>query len=148
MLMPRWYPCIPGYHHDDIPRDAVTGQPDYETPTYYSEHLMGLVNGDICPTIFALGKHSLPKITTGIIYQQWHEEILQQIAAGILAITEAPSGRYLEFDWQSSHTGQRAKASGWRWFVRLSRNTDRQHTITNESRRQVQVYLDPMTEGW
>lgn len=22
MLMPGWYPCIPGMHHDDIPPDS------------------------------------------------------------------------------------------------------------------------------
>ena len=53
MLMPNWYPAIPGWHHDDIPRPTTTlGQPDYDNPSYQSEHIMGLVNADICPTQF------------------------------------------------------------------------------------------------
>ena len=32
MLMKNWYPCIPGYHHDDVPRSTSTGQPNYLSP--------------------------------------------------------------------------------------------------------------------
>ena len=46
------------------------------------------------------------------------------------------------------HTGQRAISNGWRWFIRLSRNTDRQNKISNEFRRQAQVYLEFPTQGW
>lgn len=24
MLMPGWFPCIPGFHHDDVPRSGKT----------------------------------------------------------------------------------------------------------------------------
>lgn len=147
MLMPGWYPCIPGYHHDDVARGA-TGQPDYDEMPYRSEHLMGLVNGDICPTVFALGEHRLPRVTEGVVYERWHDEVVKQIDAGILKTQEAPSGRLLQFDWQAMHTGQQARSNGWRWFGRLSRQTDRQRTITNELRQQVQVYLENPTQGW
>lgn len=30
MLMPGWFPCIPGYHHDDVPRNNTNGQPNYD----------------------------------------------------------------------------------------------------------------------
>lgn len=147
MLMDGWYPCIPGYHHDDVPRSTTNGQPNYDSPEYRSEHLMGLVNGDICPTMYALGEHTLPKVD-GIIYKTWHNQVEEQIKEGLLTTMEAPSGKYLQFDWQSMHTGQRAKKDGWRWFIRLSRNTDRQKKITNEMRRQVQVYLEFPMQGW
>lgn len=148
MLMKGWYPCIPGYHHDDVPRSPITNQPDYDNPTYYSEHLMGLVNGDICPTVFALGNHQLPKIDNDIIYKRWHSIVEGQIEVDILKKYECPSGKLIQFDWQSMHTGQRAIKDGWRWFVRLSRNTERQNNISNELRRQVQVYLEFPMEGW
>lgn len=147
MLMPGWFPCIPGYHHDDVPRNTSNGQPNYDNPEYYSQHLMGLVNGEICPTVFALGEHSLPK-AEGIIYKNWHPLVEQQIKDGTLSEYEAPSGKYIQFDWQSMHTGQRAKGNGWRWFIRLSRNTERQAYTTDELRRQVQVYLEFPMEGW
>lgn len=56
MLMPGWVPCIPGWHHDDVPRTRSDGQPDYENMAYKSEHVMGLVNGDLAPTQFAVGR--------------------------------------------------------------------------------------------
>jgi hypothetical protein len=147
MLMPNWYPCIPGFHHDDVPRSARThGQPDYENMTYCSEHLMGLVNGDICPTEFAIGKFEMPEVDTSkdVIYRKWDEVLTGQDFQRV----QAPSGVYVQFDFQSFHTGTKAVKSGWRWFIRLSRNTDRQKNITNEIRRNAQVYLEFPTMGW
>lgn len=147
MLMPGWYPCIPGYHHDDVPRSGrAHGQPDYENMAYRSEHLMGMVNGDICPTKFAMGRIELPEVDTScdVIYRKWDEIITSQDIPAM----HAPSGKYIQFDWQSFHTGTKAVKGGWRWFVRLSRNTDRQKNITNEFRRQAQVYLEFPTMGW
>lgn len=147
MLMPGWLPCIGGFHHDDVPRSTKSGQPNYDNPEYNSEHLMGLVNGEIAPTLFAIGEHKLPRVTDGVISRTWHPIIEKQLQEGILVPYEAKSGIYIEFDSRSAHTGQKANSNGWRWFVRLSRNTIRQSKISNEIRRQVQVYLDP-TAGW
>jgi hypothetical protein len=157
MLMKGWFPCIPGFHHDDVPRrNDASGQPDYDAPAYRSEHLMGLVNGDIAPTRFALvpeGTHGelglfLKPPADRVTYAVWHDEVEKQLAEGKLVPFEAPSGQLLQFDWQSWHEGQRARASGWRWFVRLSRNTSRTENITNEFRRRVQVYLENPMQGW
>lgn len=147
MLMPGWFTCIGGFHHDDIPRNTTSGQPNYDNPDYYSEHLMGLVNAEISPTLFALGTHSLPEVRDDVVYKVWNSIVEQQLKSGILKPYEVGSGKYVEFDWQSMHAGQAVRKNGWRWFVRLSRNTVRQTSITNEIRRQTQVYLDP-TVGW
>lgn len=147
MLMPGWLTCIGGFHHDDIPRDTPNGQPNYDSPSYLSEHLMGLVNADVSPTLFALGTHSLPEVKDDIVYKVWHPIVEKQLEEGTLSKWEVPSGRLIEFDWQSMHCGQATRKNGWRWFVRLSRKTDRQNHMTNEIRRQTQVYLDP-TIGW
>lgn len=157
MLMPGWYPAIPGYHHDDVPRPRVpvgqhfmtSGQPDYDNPRYYSEHLMGLVNGEICPTEFAIGRCMMPAVPDGqLIYRVWHEEVERLLADGSLKRVSAPSGVYLGFNWQTFHAGIKAVKNGWRWFCRLSRNTERCDHITNEIRKQVQVYLEFPMEGW
>ncbi len=147
MLMPGWFTCIGGYHHDDIPRSTASGQPNYDTPEYLSEHLMGLVNGDVSPTLFALGQHEMPEVKDDVVYRVWSPLVEDQVTSGLLKTYEAESGKYIEFDWQSMHRGQATRANGWRWFGRLSRKTDRQKNMTNEIRRQAQVYLDP-TAGW
>lgn len=147
--MKGWFPAIPGYHHDDVPRNTSNVQPNYDNPEYHSEHLMGLVNGDICPTVFAIGEHELPRLSKdAIVYKEWHKVVENQINKGILKTVEAKSGVIIYFDCDSIHTAQRAKENGWRWFIRVSRKTDRIRSVTNELRRQVQVYLEFPMEGW
>lgn len=153
MLMPGWFPCIPGFHHDDVPRRPLSedplGQPDYsENRAYRSKHVMGMVNGDICPTQFALGRAKLEIPDRDIIYKHWHPAVEELIRAGDLELFEVPSGVLIYFDCDTLHQGQRARSNGWRWFGRLSWNTDRSKHVTNEQRRQVQVYLEYPMEGW
>lgn len=148
MLMKGWCPAIPGFHHDDVPRSTPTGQPNYDNPEYLSEHLTGLVNAEISPTLFAIGKHTLPKIEDGVIYRAWHPIVEEQLQQCVLKPRVPITGEYFQFDWQTIHTAQKATDNGWRWFIRLSRKTDRQNHITNEIRRQVQVYLENPMDGW
>lgn len=148
MLMPNWLSCIGGYHQDDVPRPNG-GQPDYDNMLYKSEHIMGSVNADICPTQFAIGESTFHKVSTGEnVYKVWHNDVMKKLEAGELLAINAKDRTLIQFDWQTWHTGTLAKSNGWRWFGRLSRNTDRTKTITNEIRRQTQVYMQNLTEGW
>lgn len=157
MLMPNWYPSIPGWHHDDVPRPKVpvgqhfisAGQPDYETTSYFSEHILGLVNAEVCPTYFANGVCEMPPVSIGeTVYKKWHLEIEKLIKEGQLSVEEAKDRTLYYFDWQCFHTGTKAVKNGWRWFGRVSRNTARVETITNEIRVNAQVYLEFPMEGW
>lgn len=157
MLMPGWYPAIPGWHHDDVPRPIIppgqhfitAGQPDYDNPRYRAEHIMGLVNAQVCPTKFALGNCTMPAIPEGeLIYRRWHVEVEALLKDGSLQLVEAPTNKLIHFDCDTFHTGDKAVSNGWRWFGRVSRNTDRLSQITNEMRQQVQVYLEFPMEGW
>lgn len=157
MLMPGWYPAIPGFHHDDVPRPPIpvgqhfitAGQPDYDNPRYLSEHIIGLVNGDVCPTNFALGTSTFSEIPDGeLIYRKWHQEVVQKLKDGELTSFSAPDRTLVEFDWQTWHTGTKCVSNGWRWFGRVSRKTDRAQNVTNEIRVNAQVYLEFPMEGW
>lgn len=148
MLMPGWYPCIPGFHHDDVPRTRIDGQPNYENPGE-AEHLMGLVNGHICPTEFAVGQVELEEVPIGqLVYRQWHKDVERAISDGVLFSETAKSGRYIQFDNFSFHQGVGAVRSGWRWFIRVSRKTDRAKDCKNEIRKQTQVYMKDPMQGW
>lgn len=158
MLMPGWYPAIPGWHHDDVPRPSkiptgqhfmTAGQPDYNNSKYESRHIMGLVNGVICPTQFIFGKCEMQDVPPGeLVYRQWHKEIEALIKEEKVKVIDCPDNHLVAFDWQAFHTGVKAVKNGWRWFGRISTNTDRMDNITNEIRRQVQVYLEFPMEGW
>lgn len=149
MLMPGWYPAIPGWHHDDVPRyPGPNGQPNYVDPEYAAEHAMGLYNGEVCPTQFALGKIDLPEVdsSAGPVYGQWHPMVEQAINDGLLKRVDAPTNRVIFFNSHAFHQGVAARKGGWRFFIRATRNTKRE--IKNEVRRQVQVYLEKPMEGW
>lgn len=154
MLMPGWFPCIPGFHHDDVPRTRSDGQPNYDTPEYRSTHVMALVNGDICPTEFAVGKITLPEIPIGegLVYKKWHPIVEELIRTSELNNTHdvqrmpVPTNKLIYFDDHAIHQGVRAVNGGWRWFGRITYGSDRKPT--NETRRQVQVYLEFPMEGW
>lgn len=157
MLMPGWYPAIPGWHHDDVPRAEIptgqhfitAGQPDYDNPKYKSEHIMGLLNADVCPTAFALGECEMPAIPEGeLIYRNWHQEVEKLLNEGKLKKEHIKNGELVYFNWQTFHTGEKATTNGWRWFGRVSRNTDRLKKVTNEVRVNCQVYLEFPMEGW
>lgn len=157
MLMPGWYPAIPGFHHDDVQRPPIpvgqhfltAGQPDYDNPRYLSEHIIGLVNADVCPTNFALGTSTFSEVPEGeTIYRQWHPEVVQKLKDGELTSFSAPDRTLVEFDWQTWHTGTKCVSNGWRWFGRVSRKTDRAQNVTNEIRVNAQVYLEFPMEGW
>lgn len=145
MLMPGMYPCIPGYHRDDVPRPK--GQPDYYTPAYRSRHALGLVNAHVAPTEFAIGAAEFSE-PTGVVYQTWHPEVVRKIAKGELRTVPAESGRIIFFDDRTWHQGTLATRFGWRWFGRLSWDTNRRFNITNEIRKQVQVYMPAINSGW
>lgn len=157
MLMPGWYPSIPGWHHDDVPRPEIpvgqhfisAGQPDYDTTKYHSRHILGLVNADICPTHFALGKCTMPEVYDDeTVYKKWHLEIEKLVEEGKLGLLKVEDRTLYCFDWQAFHTGTKAVGNGWRWFGRVSKDTDRVYKITNEIRVNAQVYLEFPMEGW
>jgi hypothetical protein len=153
MLMPGWFPCIPGWHHDDVPRSRSDGQPNYSTPEYKSKHILALVNGDICPTEFAVGRVSYedtPLFYSHPIYSVWHEQVEQDIKEGSLKRVPVPSNKLIHFNCDSFHQGTKAIKNGWRWFGRLSWDAgyEQGRPHRNEVRKQVQVYLEHPMEGW
>jgi hypothetical protein len=150
MLMPCWFPAIPGFHHDDVPRNTSNGQPNYYNPEYHSQHIMALVNGDICPTQFALGECEMPDVVDDeVYYRKWHPIVDDLCNSGKLQRYDALGNPIIHFDAHSFHQATKATKAGWRWFARISWNTEREKNISNEFRKQVQIYIPaPEYRGW
>jgi hypothetical protein len=143
MLMPTWYPCIPGWHHDDIPRYA-TGQPNYDTPEYESEHIMCVI-GNASLTEFLTKKITLELPTNGdAVYKHWNDEINKDIDPNDIFTIQ--SGNVVKFDCYTFHRGMPSIKNDWRFFIRASCNTYRQKM--NQIRKQVQVYMPAIEGGW
>lgn len=145
MLMPGWYPCIPGWHHDDVPRDREDMQPNYP-PRYKAKHAFAFW-GDASCTEFAIGRSTFDEVPLHkTVYEVWHDEVERHIEAGELTRFTAEPQRVYEFDWQSWHRGMPAHKNGWRFFIRATRDTGQRPQ--NEIRRQTQVYLPVVNAGW
>lgn len=99
MLMPGWFPCIPGYHHDFVPRERADSQPEYENASVRPKHAFMLINADVCPTEFALGQSSFtdPK-QHKIIYKEWHEEVVKKLETNQLGLYKAQDKQIIYFD--------------------------------------------------
>lgn len=146
MLMPGMWPCIPGWHHDDVPRTRSDGQPNYRTPEYKSEHVSVLF-GDASLTEFAVGDSWFPDVAIGRhYYREWHDEVEERIAWGQLRRVVAPEATPVYFDWNTWHQGVRATKRGWRLFIRATKGSNLK--ARNEIRNQVQVYMDDPYYGW
>lgn len=156
MLMPGWYPCIPGWHHDDVPRLRSDGQPEYEAITPRSEHILFLVNSHLAPTEFALGSAEFEVPPIGrVIYEDWHKEVNLAIAAKELVVQSVKNQVLTKFNDRTWHRGVAAVDNGWRFFVRASRYWDADGNViargnerTNEVRKQVQIYMSAENAGW
>lgn len=154
MLMPGWHTCIPGFHHDDVPRTKANGQPNYDEGQIRSEHILALVGGDICPTEFALGKHRFD-IPEDDVYKHLHKEVDKLCNERSLKRFQVPSNKLVMFDDRAWHQGTEAVGNGWRFFIRASRHfapdgarIKRPGKLANEVRKQVQVYLPAPFDGW
>lgn len=159
MLMPGWYPCIPGWHHDDVPRTRADGQPNYAMGQMRAEHVMALVSSNdepFCQTEFALGDAAFVEPPQGtVLYEQWHKDVELLLTNNVLQRVEAPLRRLIKFDDRTWHRGTAAKANGWRWFIRATRYRDQHGRVitrptpsANEIRAQSQIYMSATNAGW
>jgi hypothetical protein len=144
MLQKGWYPCIPGWHMDDVPRDTLNGQPNLLSPLNTTVHVMVLLNGDIASTEFAVGSFDVPPTSKEIFYDEINSIVENDSNKRVVSV---PSNRFIFFDHDSIHRGVPAVANGWRFFFRATAQSTRQ--VQNQVRRQTQVYLDTKTQtGW
>lgn len=158
MLMEGWYPCIPGWHHDDVARTRSDGQPDYDNPALRQvEHAMAIVEdtykGPSSITEFLTGEIKLEVPKKGkIIYEKWNSEINEILAHrkkyGHIRVYTSYiyPGQVLWFNSSTFHRGKAASRTGWRFFIRASWYSTRK--VTNEIRKQSQIYMSALEAGW
>ncbi|MHC0508772.1 hypothetical protein [Achromobacter aegrifaciens] len=152
-LMPGMYPCIPGWHVDDAPRDPNKwgGQPDLWTEGKGPEHLLCVVDaGTGSLTQFLTADLRLSKTliveqfeAEGTNFYQSADALIERSKAMRVLVTP---GDIVEFDSRSWHRGMPATGSGFRWFARLTRGSH--HKPVNEIRTNSQVYLTATNFGW
>lgn len=149
MLMRGHYPCIPGWHHDDVPRIGPRGQPGYGWPSYRSRHLAAVIDASDQPT------GSLPEFAHVSVEVPWPlDEDVTVYAAWDAHIAAAypkcgvpvSSRQVLAFDCDSFHRGMPARTTGWRFFIRASWSSAVRPE--NKVRKNANVYVPWSTAGW
>ena len=147
MLMKDWYPCIGGWHMDNIPRNSDDGQPNYKNPAFISDHILCVIDsGTGSLTEFINDPVSLTDVPKGkMVYDHFSSIINEKIEAGELSTSNYDSGDIVKFDSLTFHRGKPATGSGWRFFIRATTNTPQK--AYNKIRRQVNVYQD-INSGW
>ena len=147
MLMKDWYPCIGGWHCDNIPRNTWNGQPDYKNPAFISDHVLCVIDsGTGSLTEFVEDEIRLSDVPEDkMVYEHFSKEINSQVKDSIIKTTQFESGDVLSFNALTFHRGRPATGSGWRFFIRATTNTPQK--AYNEVRRQVNVYLNT-EKGW
>ncbi|QNL30826.1 hypothetical protein SEA_ESTES_138 [Mycobacterium phage Estes] len=166
MLMPGWWPAIPGWHTDGVPRvvpqppgllpgvklysSAAAGKPslveqanqhlDGYRPRYHTIHV-----GNDCPTEFIDGLLRLP------IDHDEDEEMYAEMTRKIdgcstLRKLKALEGQWMTWDWWNIHQATQATQRGWRLLVRITES--HQPPVDSDFiRPQNQVYV-PKEFGW
>ena len=148
MLKPGWYPCIPGWHHDDVPRPQPLARPDYENPWYHSKHIMMVIDSSESPTgsltefIQSRTDVPWPLDERASLYGVWDAHLSKQEPE----IYTVDSGVLVYFDMNSFHRGVPARKDGWRFFIRASWDTGL--TPQNKIRKNANVYVPWATAGW
>lgn len=154
MLQPGWIPAIPGWHHDDVDRDA-TGQPIYHDPEWFHPkrrmittviEALGRPTGSRTEFVDQVVDVTYPVRDGKTVYADW-DITLQAMELVNLKTRFLESGKLYSFGQQDFHRATPATSFGWRWFARLTINPG-PRPAGPKIRRQVQIYTPYKEQGW
>jgi hypothetical protein len=150
MLMPGFFPAIPGWHVDGTPRKSKS-EPDIrlqETDRNTIYHF--LVTGEGCLTDFIKDPLELevPGEPTPKLFNMIDEQVnkLENLPEKMFA---SPSCQILTWDWWTIHRGIEAKKHEWRYLIRVCEGDylEPKTNLRDVLRIQQQVYA-PLNFGW
>ena len=138
MLMPEWYPCIPGWHCDGVIRKDRQSQPCMDTLNENVKHYICSVSSDpgACNTGY-LNESVTVEVDPDSVWTSVDNALKDRKAL------ETDSGVVYKFTRPTLHKGMKATRRCWRYFFRLSFY---HMPAANRLRNQVQVYTNNV--GW
>ncbi len=137
MLKKGWYPCIPGWHLDEVKRDSNDNL-DWDNDQE-KHHFLYIIDE---------GTGSM----TEFVKEDYYNRIKDFTELNKIIELESPEKFITQnktlyyFTNRSAHRGLPATGNGWRYFFRATTNSQRE--FTNEIRTQTQVYLPAINVGW
>ncbi len=143
MLMPGFFPAIPGWHCDAYPRAAYGDQPSLKAGNPSHHHFVAFVSDQpdgVSRTEFiAPGDTVAAKVDPAHVWQSVHKQVYHYVPR-----FQQKDGQILRFGQATLHRAMPAHAKGWRWWLRASVFYK---PPENAIRKQVQVYA-PEGLGW
>jgi len=145
MLKPGWYPAIPGWHLDAIPRSKTNRQPDFSQDTSSLGCFFAIVGSRSYSGTEFLADEIDVSINDGKKWSEFSAEINAKIENG-LKTTLIQNRSFVEFGPTDFHRATPATDHCFRLFIRAMRG----HHIEpkNEIRTQTQVYVRDLEAGW
>ncbi|OAI48263.1 hypothetical protein AYO44_07475 [Planctomycetaceae bacterium SCGC AG-212-F19] len=148
MLMPRMYPCIPGWHCDDFFR-GDRPQPGLDTimeeaPSLHHSAVFGNTSFTeyVTEPIDLPAPSELDNPDNRPIYGVYHR-LIEERGPAVRALR---CGEVVSFGPLVFHRGTPADRHGWRHFIRVTESNHWQPV--NELRTQAQVYLTEHFYEW
>ena len=158
MLMPGFYPAIPGWHTDGVPRGKERHPQAKAAPNIFAQDHMSdtrfhlLVTGEGCLTDFLYTKDvwlDVPNEPDTKLYKMIDDQVKSLLEQNELSKFSVPSCTAVEFDWNEIHTGVAASKHEWRFLIRVT-ETDHQEPcrdLRKVLKTQQQVYVE-QNFGW
>lgn len=145
---PGWYPSIPGWHGDYVPR-GENGQPDLAAVDPRVQHFMILastVENPVSATEFLCDRVELQVDPDAV----W-KSVNQQLQTKENRTQRVQQLTWYQFSQDALHQATPATTPGWRLFYRASilpvDHPNAQGPV-NVIRRCTQIYMDVKTAGW
>ena len=161
MLMPGWYPCIPGWHCDDFLRKP-DGDPDLDGiamdpagkgsihiattidfGTWSLPQFLNSKDSNIAALVIGMDT-TFTRRRSQSLYSFYDNEINSRVQK--CDIDTPQSGEVYSFGPLDFHRGMPATGRGWRVFARATFSNHRKPK--DEIRTQSQVYLTDVGAGW
>ena len=155
LLMPGWYPAIPGWHTDGVPRGTDLSPDGKGAPRLDEQVDMGegpryhvISVGLDSPTEFIDQTFDLEMehYDSTQLYAELTRKVETLVQNGDLS-TVAVSDRWVSWDWWNVHRAIPATATGWRLLIRVTESDQLKPRTADFIRAQSQVYV-PVEFGW
>ena len=168
MLMEGFYPAIPGWHTDGVPRGVERDPGGKGLPNIFAQDEPGdlrppryhlLVTGSGCLTEFITTREvdlEIPDFPTINLYRLIHQQLEAMLEQRVKETYKREdfvsqySNQVVEFDWWDLHRGIAATKKEWRFLIRVA-ETDYiqpQTDLRTAIRTQSNVYVEAGNYGW
>lgn len=147
MLKAGWYPAIPGWHLDSIPRSKTNRQPDFAIDTSGLECVTAIIGGGSATEFLEPGSTINLHCRDGKRWAEFSREINSSILDGEIRTKKLDFGAVVVFGPNDFHRASPSTGDAWRCFFRATRSP----WIRPEQgkiRKQTQVYLHELEAGW